>query len=660
MVELGETALAADAKDERATFEALAETLQLDQARDVSLGATLRRGTLVARRSEPFPRTRGQVARALSEGVTLPHLDVATGADDTTGADLELIHALGEGGMGVVWLARQRSLAREVAVKRLKSDGGSSSGAAALLAEARATGSLEHPSIVPVHALGVASDGSPLLVMKRIEGESLEALIRDRAHPGWPALERRYGDHLTAVVEILVRVADALELAHARGLVHRDIKPENIMVGRFGEVYLVDWGIALWPEKLDDEELATVGIVGTPSFMAPEMVRGDARAIDARTDVYLLGSTLHAALTGTPRHAGHTLPAVLMASLVSAPFVYEPALGELGELANRATSKDPNDRPQSAVAFREALTDFVRHRASARLVDEARQRLDEIAAVGSPETLASPEATRALTEGRFAFTQALREWPGNAPAQEGLARTLRSMIESELHRRSPDAADALARELSPKDEALDARITALRAELAESRRLEHEARTEARERDPVRTAKQRAWIAAGLILLTIVLVTLGWTSEVSHAGARPMTEVLVFDAVLLSFAGAVVWLFRARLLSNRLGRQTAASLVLALLAGTVSDGLLLLRGADTHQAGSASMLAMGCVLAGAAIGIDARFGWSAAAFLVGAIACALWPAVTVLAVGAAAIAATTVVLIDSLSQARAGKRREPG
>ena len=111
---------------------------------------------------------------------------------------------------------------------------------AALLHEARVTGRLEHPNIVPIHVLGVDASDRPVMVMKRIEGASLRALLHDPAHPGWSPLDARYADRLEAQVAVLQGVCDALSYAHDKGVVHRDVKPENVMVGPFGEVYLLD------------------------------------------------------------------------------------------------------------------------------------------------------------------------------------------------------------------------------------------------------------------------------------------------------------------------------------------------------------------------------------------------------------------------------------
>ncbi len=632
----------------RARVEAFAKTIT---ASDLALDATIRPSFDPG--ASDLPATRGAPSTTTEGGVTLPRLEVRMPEGGNT-ADLELVRTLGEGGMGVVWLARQRTLAREVAVKQLKGDGLVSEATTSLLAEARATGALEHPSVVPIHALGADDQGRPLLVMKRIEGESLQALVRDPEHEAWAALERRHGDRIAAIVEILGRVADALHFAHARGIVHRDVKPENVMIGSFGEVYLVDWGVALrLDEAASHDDSVGISIVGTPAYMAPEMARGAIREIDARTDVYLLGATLHATLTGSARHDGRSITEVLLSAILSRPKSYPEEVAELGALANRATSESPSDRPASALAFREGLVELVRHRGSLRLSRDAQARLAPLEAA-IPAVLASTEATRALTEARFALATALRDWPENVEAERALDRTLRAMITAEIERRSPEAAAALLAELRSPDPVIAARIEALRGEVAEARRLEEAARREERERDPRRTAKQRAWIAAGLIVLTAVLVSFGWQSEAEHAGGvRSMREVLVYDAVLLGFATSVMVIFRRRLFSNRLGRQTALVLFSLLALAGVSDAFFWARDADPREAGAFALLAMASVLTGAGIGIDARFLATAVFFFGGAIVCALAPSLTVPAIGAAAIGGTSVVLIDALRQLRA-------
>src|SRR5204863_2462534 len=135
---------------------------------------------------------------------------------------------LGEGGMGTVDRALQRSLGREVAIKRVRDRRAGDGAVRALLAEARVAGSLEHPNVVPIHALGRDAGGDPALVMKRVEGVSWSALIHDPAHPRWSDLPR---DRLRWHLETLMQVCNAIELAHSRGIIHRDLKPNNVMIG---------------------------------------------------------------------------------------------------------------------------------------------------------------------------------------------------------------------------------------------------------------------------------------------------------------------------------------------------------------------------------------------------------------------------------------------
>ncbi|MFN7700504.1 MAG: serine/threonine-protein kinase, partial [Deltaproteobacteria bacterium] len=187
----------------------------------------------------------------------------------------EELGVLGVGGMGVVKLGQQRSLERAVALKSLKDGLESPSARLKLLREAWITGKLEHPNIVPVHDLGVDERGEPRIVLKRIEGASWSSLLTDRDE-----VRRRFDseDLLEWNLRVLLEVARALHFAHARGIVHRDLKPENVMIGSFGEVYLVDWGLAVALEDDGTSRLPlardATELAGTPSYMAPEQWGG--------------------------------------------------------------------------------------------------------------------------------------------------------------------------------------------------------------------------------------------------------------------------------------------------------------------------------------------------------------------------------------------------
>jgi serine/threonine protein kinase len=208
---------------------------------------------------------------------------------------------LGAGGMGEVVLAEDRDIGRDVALKYLTAPSEDKGALARFVDEIRVVGSLEHPNIVPIHDVGVDAESRYYFVMKHVEGETLEHVI-ERLAAGDAAYHARYTT--TARVQIFIALLRALAFAHERGYVHRDIKPANVMVGRFGEVMLMDWGVAKRCKAPEDaasgvepddeaksmrERLFTTrrgAIVGTPAYMSPEQARGDVEAIDERSDVY--------------------------------------------------------------------------------------------------------------------------------------------------------------------------------------------------------------------------------------------------------------------------------------------------------------------------------------------------------------------------------------
>ncbi len=328
-----------------------------DAERDMS--ATLAQLGLAETALGPASAT---IARRPSVGGAEPPLPALL--VDGAGADLATRGELGRGGMGVVRLADQHSLSRSVALKTsLSLD---AAVVAALVREARIMGSLEHPNLVPVHALGIDPSGAPVLVMKRIEGVSWRALLADPAHEGWRSLLVGHDDRLRASVEVLSQVCRALAFAHDRGVVHRDLKPDNVMIGRFGEVYLLDWGVAL---RLAERDAEPRSIVGTPAYMAPEMARGVPALVEARTDVYLLGATLYEVLVGHPPHAAPTpLAALVSALLGEVPPVPDETPADLALLVRRAMAPAPADRVAGADAFLEDLRRFLASREAEAIV----------------------------------------------------------------------------------------------------------------------------------------------------------------------------------------------------------------------------------------------------------------------------------------------------
>ena len=212
---------------------------------------------------------------------------------------------IGKGGMGEVIAARDEQVGRDVAIKRMRSAAPPERSIQRFLREASIQGRLEHPAIVPVHELGHDEDGLPFFVMKKLSGTTLGRILAD------PALRARVGQQ--RVLRAFAEVCLAIELAHVRGIVHRDLKPDNILLGDFGEVYILDWGVAKVIGEDDDGEFADLSsdndehatragtAIGTPGYMAPEQARGEPD-VDGRADIYALGCVLFEILTGEPLH----------------------------------------------------------------------------------------------------------------------------------------------------------------------------------------------------------------------------------------------------------------------------------------------------------------------------------------------------------------------
>jgi serine/threonine-protein kinase len=443
--------------------------------------------------------------------------------------------ALGRGGMGEVRLATHVPLGRKVAVKRLNPGNASPDDVEGLLSEAWLAGSLEHPNIVPIYDLGLDAEGLPVLVMKRVEGSSWASLLRDpdalaKHAPGQRPLE--------ANLRVLMQVCNALHYAHARGVVHRDVKPDNVMVGGFGEVYLVDWGIAVAPGP-------STQLAGTPVYMAPEMLGGANAVISPLTDVYLLGAVLCELLTGQAPHDASTPERLAASVLASAPVLPDDAPMELAALARMCMSANPTQRPPSALAVRLALEDFLAHLGSLDLTTQAERRLAELRPALEQKGDDGRRVLDLFSECRFGFQQALRTWPENVRARRGLDEAVRAMVRFELDAGSARSAQSLLRELSRSDAALEAEVdTALRAEAmrrSELERLEfleksRDPRTDGRARNTVGLVAGLSWIIAPMLGKLLVDRLPGY--EVALSG---VTSLLTSLLLLV-----IAWRTRAR------------------------------------------------------------------------------------------------------------------
>jgi len=315
-------------------------------------------------------------------GATDPGTESASsGSPDSpavaTGARYESLGEIARGGMGAVLRGRDTILGRELALKVLLDQHRDRRDLIdRFVEEAQICGQLQHPGIVPIYELGTLPDRRPFFAMKLVKGQTLAQLLADRSAPG---------DNLPRFVSIFESICQTVAYAHARGVVHRDLKPLNVMVGAFGEVQVMDWGLAkvlggdARPEQAapavdeafvatdrsrGDSDLTEAGsIVGTPAYMAPEQARGE--AVDFRSDVFALGSMLCEILTGSPTFIGGTAIDILRAAgradTASAldRLANCQADEELASLARDCLAAGPENRPADAGAVASRLTDYL-------------------------------------------------------------------------------------------------------------------------------------------------------------------------------------------------------------------------------------------------------------------------------------------------------------
>jgi tetratricopeptide (TPR) repeat protein len=281
----------------------------------------------------------------------------------------ELRGEIGRGGMGAVLAGRDPELDRPLAVKVLLPECAGDAGLERrFLAEAQICGRLQHPGVVPVYDVGRLADGRPFFTMKLVKGRTLAELLAARPTPS---------DDLARFVGVFEQVCQAVAYAHSRGVLHRDLKPSNVMVGEFGEVQVMDWGLAkvlmggpppesgpaspprstIYTVRTSGDDLSRDGtVLGTPAYMAPEQARGDVDMLDARADVFGLGAVLCEILTGRPPFAGPTPEETRRRSArcdVAEAFARLAACGadaELVRLAKACLDPKPERRPADAAA----------------------------------------------------------------------------------------------------------------------------------------------------------------------------------------------------------------------------------------------------------------------------------------------------------------------
>ncbi|UCE59903.1 MAG: SUMF1/EgtB/PvdO family nonheme iron enzyme [Phycisphaerales bacterium] len=339
-------------------------------------------------------------------GLCIPDLhEESAEAPDLSTEGYDLLDVLGEGGVGIVYKAVQKSIDRNIAVKMAKAGVGKDANAKQkFVSEARITGRLDHPNIVPIHDLNTTPDGKPFYTMKMVRGTPWSEAIDDKP--------------LSQNLDILLAVCDAASFAHSRQVVHRDLKPDNVMLGEFGEVQVMDWGLGAPVDSagvlVDVTKSQAAG--GTPSYMAPEMVTGDEEPVGTHSDVYLLGAILYEIVTGSPPHEGIRVLDVLQNARDN---VIQPAEHDspLVEIALKAMRTAPADRYSSVREFKLALLEYQSNAESINLCQRAMEDSHKAQETKDYETFA---------QALFGFRGALKLWDGNREAQAAL-------VESQLH-----------------------------------------------------------------------------------------------------------------------------------------------------------------------------------------------------------------------------------
>jgi eukaryotic-like serine/threonine-protein kinase len=302
----------------------------------------------------------------LSDAVVARLKSVASWPEFPT-ARYAAIEEIGRGGMGTVYLAIDEALGREVAIKI--PNGVARAGLERRLqTEARVLARLEHPGIVPIHDTGRLADGRLFYVMKRVRGRTLREHLSEL-----PDLPER--------LRIFERVCEPVAFAHAQGIIHRDLKPDNIMVGAFGEVMVMDWGVAKYLNddaaameepagEVADRATHPGTVVGTRGFMPPEQARGDTGSIDRRADIYSLGAILFLLLTGEPPAPD--------ADAGRAVWRHRSLPKPLRAICARALSAEPDGRYDSVA---EVAADVARYRAGEAVLAYEENVLERLARV---------------------------------------------------------------------------------------------------------------------------------------------------------------------------------------------------------------------------------------------------------------------------------------
>jgi WD40 repeat protein/serine/threonine protein kinase len=373
--------------------------------------------------------------------------------------DYELIDLLGKGGMGIVYAARQSSVDRIVALKMVKPEiSGDAELRQKFLAEAVVTGDLDHPNIVPIYDVGTDAGNALFYSMKRVQGTPWSDVI-DR-------------QSLEGNLDVLMKVADAVAFAHSRAVLHRDLKPANVMLGEFGEVLVMDWGLAVSvPDpsgRAGKAEALTpaTSVGGTPAYMAPEMASSKKGPVGTHSDIYLLGALLYELFTHQYPHNGRDNYEAL-ANAAENRIEPTDKSGELLDIALKAMATKPTDRYATVREFQQAIRDYRSHAQSIVLTDRAGHDLSD----------AQPASDYQLfSRAVFGFQEALVLWSGNAKAQTGLTEAQFAYASAAYAKGDFDLGASLLNVSVPAHAELNRKLVDARAERELRQQRLHQAR----------------------------------------------------------------------------------------------------------------------------------------------------------------------------------------
>ncbi len=464
--------------------------------------------------------------------------------------EIEIEKVLGQGGMGTVYLAQQKCPERDVAIKRSNND--LPHFHRALIQEAMITGALEHPNIVPIHELTLDGPNGPEVVMKRVLGRTLQRFDIDKIQDD---------EQLRQAIGWMIQVCNALQFAHEKNIIHRDIKPDNIMIGDYGEVYVLDWGIAIHLERAKN---IPIGMVGSPAYMAPEMLSGDSTDISIHTDVYLVGATLHELLVGQPRHVSFDYSQIFELVEASVPFTYSEHIPEeLAQICNKACHVNKEERFQSISELKGALIHFLKFREVNKMYNAACEEVEKLQQIFEKEE-SSQENTILIFEhysnARFAYEYTLNIHTEHVPSTKGLEELFIMMVNHYLDKGDMISAKTILLQIeNPPQQLLEAYEKA--KESIFKTEEEHSRIFNLGKSIDAKNSRRYRSILTGMVLLLaaglMVLVMYVGTNEITISNQDLMLQGMFFIVPI----ALILYFGRETLLNDRIGRQATVGIV---------------------------------------------------------------------------------------------------